>query len=116
MSIYTCPHCGAKSFTPISKALAGQLNSSGKVCMECGRKCVNGKGATIFHAVYCLIAFVFVVLVYLKAPLFIDTQYEWIARYEMQIVGGLIISMLVVPRLVNAFFFKLEPAIRVDLK
>lgn len=113
-SIYNCPHCGKKSFNPIKKALAGQLNSSGKVCIECGRRCVNGKGATIFNAVYCLLAFACIVIIYLNAPKALGTEYAWIAHYEMLINIGIIASIIIVPRLVNAFFFKLAPAIRIE--
>jgi len=111
MSIYTCPHCGKKTFTPIKKAFAGQLNSTGKPCMECGKLCVNGTGATIFNAVYCLIAFVFVIIIYLNG-----TKNEWMFFHEVPMVIGILLSMYVVPKLVNAFFFKLEPSIRINLK
>ena len=106
MSIYTCPHCGKKSFNPIKKAFAGQLNSRGKVCMECGRRCVNGRGATIFNAVFSTICFAFIVL---KTA---GTAYDWIDKYEWYINFGLVISYMIIPKLVNAFFFRLEPAIR----
>lgn len=101
MSIYTCPHCGERTFNPLTKALAGQLNSKGRVCPKCGKRCVNGKGATIFNAVYCLIAFALVVVIYLYA-----------IPGETIYVAILLLSMLIVPRLVNAFFFKLTEAIR----
>lgn len=113
-SIYNCPHCGKKSFNPIKKALAGQLNSPGKVCIECGRRCVNGKGATVFNAVYCILAFACIVVVYLFAPKTLGTEYEWIAHNEMLINIGIILSIIVIPRLVNAFFFRLSPAIRIE--
>lgn len=113
-SIYTCPHCGKKSFNPWTKAFAGQLNSPGAVCVECGKKCVNGKGATIFNAVYSVIVIILVVFVYLKSQIFWGTSFEWIAYYEVVINVALIISLFVVPRLVNAFFFRLVPAIRID--
>lgn len=111
MSIYNCPHCGKKSFTPITKAFAGQLNSSGKPCKECGRICVNGKGATIFNAVYCLLAFAAVIIIYLNAG-----KSEWLFYHEVPIVFGLLVSMLIVPKLVNAFFFKMAQAIRIEAK
>lgn len=113
-SIYNCPHCGKKSFNPWSKGMAGQLNSEGKVCKECGRKAVNGKGATIFNAVYSLISFALIVVIYLKSQSFWGTEFEWIAFYEVPIVIGIIVLKFIVPRLVNAFFFRLEPAIRID--
>ena len=51
MSIYTCPHCGEKTFNPFTKAIAGQMNSKGRECKNCGTRCVNGKGATVFNAI-----------------------------------------------------------------
>ena len=101
MSIYTCPHCGEKSFNPLTKTLAGQLNSNGRPCPKCGKKCVNGKGATIFNAIYCLLAFALIVVIFLYA-----------IPNEIFYVLGLILSMIIVPRLVNAFFFRLTEAIR----
>ena len=114
MSIYNCPHCGERSFNPITKAFAGQLNSPGKVCMKCGRKAVNGRGATIFNAIYSLIAFAAIVVLYLYAPKLLGTQYEWVAHNELFIGIGILITKFIVPRLVNAFFFKMAPAIRVE--
>ncbi len=115
-SIYNCPHCGKKSFNPWKKANAGQLNSQGKVCTECGRRVVNGTGAVIFNAIFSLICFALIVLTYLKAPDTAGTAYEWIDQFEVFIVIGLIILKILVPKLVNAFFFKLTPAIRIELK
>ncbi len=79
--------------------------------MKCGRLCVNGKGATIFNAVYCLIAFIFVIIVYMNG-----TKTAWLYYHEFPIVLGLLLSMFIVPRLVNAFFFKMEPSIRIEYK
>ena len=109
MSVYTCPHCGEKTFTPIRKAMAGNMKSKGKPCPKCGMLCVNGKGATIFDAIYCLVAFAFVIGIYLIAE-----NNDWVHFYEIPFVMGLILSMFLVPRIVHAFFFKLEQSIRLD--
>ncbi|SEL45690.1 hypothetical protein SAMN02910353_02658 [Ruminococcus sp. YRD2003] len=114
MSLYSCPHCGEKTFNPISKAMAGQLNSRGKVCMKCGRRVVNGKGATIFNALFSIVMFAGIVVTYLYAPKLLGTQYDWVAHYELPICIGLLLLKFIVPRLVNAFCFRLEPAIRID--
>ena len=111
MSIYNCPHCGEKTFNPWTKANAGQLNSPGKVCQKCGRRVVNGKAATIFNMVFSIICFALIVVVYLNAPKTADTPFSWIDTFEIEINIGLILLKFLVPRLANAFFFKLEPAI-----
>jgi hypothetical protein len=108
-SIYKCPCCGEKTFNPLTKAMAGTMRSKGRGCPKCNKLCVNGKGATIFNALYCLIAFVFIAIVYC-----FGLKTEWMYTHEMPICIGIIISMLIVPRLVNAFCFKMMETIRID--
>ena len=110
-SIYNCPHCGEKSFNPWTKGTAGQLNSKGRPCMKCGRLCVNGRGATIFNAVYCLFAFAVIVFIYLHG-----TKNEWWFTHEVPMVLGMILSIFIVPKIANAFFFRMAPSIRIDKK
>ncbi|MBP3309527.1 MAG: hypothetical protein J6L05_01770 [Ruminococcus sp.] len=114
MSIYTCPHCGKKTFNPLKKAFAGQLNSKGKPCMECGKRCVNGKGATIFNAVYCVLCIIAIVVFYLLGDKKYETVYPWVYRYSFVINECLFLSILIVPKLVNSFFFKMAQAIRIE--
>lgn len=93
-SIYTCPHCGEKTFNPWTKALAGQLNSKGRPCPNCGARVTNGKGATVFNAVFCIAMFVLVIVSFLN-------------ELDLLIIPA-ILAMLIVPRLVNAFCFRLD--------
>ncbi|MBR2912543.1 MAG: hypothetical protein IKC40_01310 [Oscillospiraceae bacterium] len=51
MKKHVCPHCGEAAFSPLRKAMAGSLRSSGKPCPNCGRKCCNGMGSIYFSAV-----------------------------------------------------------------
>ncbi len=110
MSIYTCPHCGEKTFNPFTKAIAGQMNSKGRECKNCGTRCVNGKGATVFNAIYSLIGIIAVVYTYLHPDKFIVGD----VNYEVFVVIGIILSMFLVPRIVNAFCFKMEESIRLN--
>ncbi len=111
MSIYTCPHCGKKAFGPLKKALAGQMNSKGKPCSHCGGLCVNGKGATIFNAVFSLAAIIAMVWVFLNAG-----RIPFVAFWEVPIQIGIVLSLLIIPRLVNAFFFKMTESIRIGAR
>lgn len=113
-NIYNCPNCGKKAFNPWTKAMAGQLNSPGKVCLECGRKAVNGKAATVFNAVYSVVVFALIVAIYLGSPKLAGTPNEWIWLNEVPIAFGLLISKFIVPRIANAFFFRMTPSIRID--
>ncbi|MCM1006740.1 MAG: hypothetical protein NC485_02235 [Ruminococcus flavefaciens] len=110
MSIYTCPHCGKKGFTPITKALAGKMNSKGKPCKYCGTKCVNGKAATIFNVVYSVIVIVSIFVIY-----FTSQHHDFLAMREIPLMILLILSEFIIPAVVNAFFFKMEESIRLDI-
>ena len=109
MSIYNCPCCGQKGFTPYTKGMAGKMNSKGRPCKCCGKRCVNGKGATIFNAIFSLIVFVCFVTLFL-----ISQNYDFLAQREFPLMLLLLLSEFLVPRLVNAFCFKMTEAIRLD--
>ena len=115
-SIYCCPHCGEKSFNPWTKIKAGSLRTNGAVCPKCGRRAVNGFGSTIFNLIVKVVCFIPIIWIYLKAPDFAGTKYDWLDKFEWIISLGLIAFLVVVPWLANVFFFKMEPAVRVDLK
>ena len=108
-SIYECPCCGKKTFNPLSKAMAGTMKSKGKKCTKCGKRCVNGKGATAFAALYFTISFICIVIVFIHGQ-----DNEWWYTHEVPIVLGLILNMLIVPRIVNGFFFKMMETVRID--
>ena len=109
MSIYTCPHCGEKSFNPLTKALAGTMKSKGRACPKCGKLCVNGKGATIFNAIISVVAFIAIVYIYLHGA-----DNEWMFTHEVPMVAGIIILLFLVPKIVSGFFFKMEQSVRID--
>lgn len=109
MSIYKCPCCGEKSFNPILKARAGRMNQRGVNCPSCGKRVVNGRGATIFNAIFSVLGLACMVLVFLFAP-----DYQFLSRYEVVIQLMLLVSIHIVPRIVNAFCFKLTEAIRIE--
>jgi len=110
MSIYTCPACGKKGFNPYTKGMAGKMNSKGRPCKHCGTRCVNGKGATIFNAVFSLIMFIGFVSVFILVD-----KYEAIAIREVPLYILMLLAELIVPRLVNAFCFRMTESIRLDL-
>lgn len=110
MSIYTCPACGKKGFNPYTKGMAGKMNSKGRPCKYCGTRCVNGKGATIFNAIFSLIVFAGFVLLFLYAP-----QYHFLAIREVPLYILMLLAELIVPRLVNAFCFRMTESIRLEL-
>ena len=63
-SIYDCPYCGKKSFNPLTKALAGNMNTKGRVCKACGRRVVNGKTSAIVRTVLMVVAIIIVFATY----------------------------------------------------
>lgn len=85
------------------------MNSKGKRCTSCGKRCVNGKGATIFNAIFSLIAIICMIVIFLTAP-----KINFLARYEVVIQACIVLAIIFIPRLVNAFFFKMCEAIRLD--
>ena len=115
-SIYCCPHCGEKSFNPWTKIKAGSMRTNGAVCQKCGRRAVNGYGSMIFTLIVTVALFIPLIWIYLNAPDYAGTQYDWLDKFEWDINFGLVILMFIIPKLANGFFFKMEPAVRVDLK
>lgn len=104
-SIYDCPHCGKRTFNPLTKAMTGALNSKGRACKACGRKCVNGKTSMVAHFVLSLLLGAFVVysFIFVKNP--------QAAALRMLIA---LVSYQLVIRLLDAFLFPLAKAIRMD--
>ena len=109
MSIYTCPNCGKKAFGPATKAMAGRMNSKGKPCQNCGKLCVNGQGATIFNFIFSTIGIIAMFTIFLIAP-----KFEFLSYYEVPIQFGIVIGLIVIPRIIFAFCFKLHPSIRIE--
>lgn len=101
---HTCPHCGEKSFSPIKKALAGSLRSSGKPCPTCGRKCCNGMGSIYFSTVVSLLMLIGCVAIYLMGTNPIVSG---------GIIAGIIAVRFLLVFLFDMFFGKLTKPIRI---
>ncbi len=105
-SIYNCPHCGAKSFNPVTKAMAGGLNSKGRVCKACGRRCCNGQVSTVVNAVVYVIALIGVICFYFV----IDNN---LLAYAL--MAGCILGAFLICKIFDAFFMPLTKVIRNDV-
>lgn len=103
---HTCPHCGEKTISPIKKAFAGNPQSRGTTCPKCGKRSTNDLKSAVFHIIVDAIALIFIVYAYINL-LAAESAIYMIAA----IAGAFIIT-----HLVDAFFFKLVPAIRLDYK
>ncbi len=101
---HTCPHCGEKTISPIKKAFAGNPKAKGTVCPNCGKRSTNELKSAIFHNIINAIALVFCVYAYVNL-----IAMETAIYMAISIVGAFVIT-----HLVDAFFFKLVPAIRLD--
>ena len=81
------------------------LHTKGKVCMECGQHCVNGKASMIFSAVVYIAALVLVMLIYFKGN----------STWDYAYMAGTIVAAYVLCRIFDAFFGPLEKPIRNDV-
>lgn len=114
-SIYECPHCGEKTFNPITKAFAGQINSHGRVCKNCGRHCCNGMGSTIFHTITNLIALALSVFCYLTDK-GVDINIVGLQiRGAFPIIFLAILAAFVLNKIFDAFFLPLTSPARKDV-
>ena len=104
-SIYDCPYCGKKSFNPLTKALAGNMNTKGRVCKACGRRAVNGKTSAIVRTVLMVVAIIIVFATY-----FIENSD---AKAYLIIAGTIIVAWLL-SMLFDAFFCPLTKVVRND--
>ena len=106
-SIYDCPYCGKKSFNPLTKALAGNMNTKGRVCKACGRRAVNGKTSAIVRMVLMVVAIIIVFVTY-----FIESSD---AKAYLIMAGTIIVAWLL-SMLFDAFFCPLEPIVAAAIK
>ena len=109
MSIYDCPHCGEKTFTPLTKALAGPKCGapvlSHRACKACGRKCVNGQVSAVIRMLLSLLMGAGV----LASILFVEDTVT-----AMLCIVGAVLLYVLLNGLINAFFFPLIKAVRRD--
>lgn len=108
-SIYTCPHCGEKSFNPLTKAFAGSLRTRGTPCKVCGLRCVNGVPSMIFSAIVYLAVLVLVLCYYFQVLFPNATLFE-----ECLLTLGTLAAAFVLTHLFDAFFGPLVSVIRND--
>lgn len=106
-SIYSCPHCGEKSFNPLTKAMAGGMNTRGRVCTSCGRRCCNGQVSAIVNAVVYVIALVGVIAFYLM----IDDN-----LLAFALIAGCIAGAFILTKVFDAFFMPMVKVIRNDIR
>lgn len=109
-SIYKCPCCGEKSFNPLTKAMTGTMKSKVKCCPKCGKRCVNGKGAAAFAALYYTVSFLFLIFVFFHG----QDNYCW-DTHEVPLVPALMLNMYLVPKIVNGFCFRMMETVRTDV-
>lgn len=101
---HTCPHCGEKTISIFKKSFAGNPQSKGVKCPLCGKRCTNELKSAVFHAVVDIIALVFIVYQYIAVE---TTESNYYCIFA--ILGAFVLN-----HIVDAFFFKLVPAIRLD--
>ncbi|MCQ2433986.1 MAG: hypothetical protein MJ062_01950 [Oscillospiraceae bacterium] len=100
---FTCPICGEKTFSPLLKARAGGMSSSGAHCPSCGGRCVNGKLNLIVNSVTSGIACIMVFVTY-----FLHTNKTQLFLFAfLPIVIALVFNFVF-----NMFFGKLTEAIK----
>ncbi len=101
---YECPHCGEKSISHIKKAFAGNPKSKGAKCPICERRCTNELKSAVCHSIFLGAALIFLIVMYLTQRTAESSLYCIIA----------FAAALIIPHIIDAFFFKLVPAIRLD--
>ena len=98
----------AKSlFNPLTKALAGNMNTKGRVCKACGRRAVNGKTSAIVRTVLMVVAIIIVFATY-----FIENSD---AKAYLIMAGTIIVAWLL-SMLFDAFFCPLTKVVRNDVE
>ena len=92
---FTCPHCGEKTFSPLQKALCGNMTTLGKPCPACGRTCVNGKASLIIHIVLSVIGLGAVLFAYFTWMTPSDLLWRGIVPFAATIVLRFVLDMFV---------------------
>lgn len=100
---HTCPHCGEKSFTPLQKARCGGLSSSGKPCLKCGLRCVNGIPSLVVNTVLRLAALVMIFYTYFTFTELSEVFWFGLLPLILAFLLGFLFDM---------FFGKLVPALK----
>lgn len=116
MSIYECPYCHEKTFNPLTKAFAGAINTKGRACPNCGRKCTNSIGSSIFHTIVDAIVLIAAIVFYVQDIDFgIKISIGGTSfKGSYVLIAGMIVAAFIINKIFDAFFLPLAKSARVD--
>ncbi|MBR6106886.1 MAG: hypothetical protein IKQ39_02665 [Oscillospiraceae bacterium] len=92
---FKCPHCGKETFSPWRKMRCGGMTSYGKPCLECGRRCVNGKTALIANTVLSVMGLVAILYCYFTFRSYRDVFLTGVIPFAATIIMRILFNMFV---------------------
>ena len=101
--MFKCPHCGEKTYSPVTKALCGGFSSSGRPCPSCGGRSVNGVPSLVVNSILRIIALVMIFWSYFK----FDTMQPVLIFGLLPLIGSFVLGFVF-----DMFFGKLVEAVK----